>query len=226
MAEKAVLFDIQDTLVREVKDVSDYWFEAIRFVYGVSIENIKIADYEGCTVQEILIEILTKQGLSRSEIYERHEQFMEELPYAHYNVAGHDKVVLVEGAKGLLNHLKDDNSYLMGAASGQLEKILRNMFDRGHMNYDSYFEFGAYGNLSESITKILDSAIRTAHKDFGIDTHHITFISNTKRHVKAAHTLGIKSIGVITDPFSRKDLERIGVAHLVKNLKECERLLK
>lgn len=227
MAEEAVLFDVQNTLIREVKDVSDYWFEAIRFTYGLSIDNIKIADYEGHTVQETLIDILTKQGISKEEIYAKHEQFLEELPYAHYNVAGHDSVVWVDGAKALLNHLKDDNKIVVGAASGQLEKILKNMFDRdNHLNYDSYFKFGAYGNVSESITKIIEDAVAIAHKEYGLDKHHITFVSNTKRHVHAAHSLAIKSIGVITDPFSKKDLEGIGVAHLVKSLKDVERLLK
>lgn len=226
MADKAVLFDVQDTLIKESKDVSDYWFEAIRFVYGLSLDKIKIADYEGFTVQETLIDILEKNGLSRDEIYARHEQFIEELPYAHYNVAGHDKAVLVGGAKEILSHLKSNNSFMIGAASGQLERILKNMFHRVDMDYDSYFKFGAYGNVNESITKIIDVALATAEKDFGIDKHHITFVSNTGRHVKAAHALGIKAIGVITDDFSRRELEKVGITHAVKNLKEVERLLK
>ena len=225
MPEKAVLFDIENTLIKEKKDVSDYYFEAIRSVYGLSIENIKLADYEGLTMQEKLLMILEKQGLTKAEVYEKHEQFIEELPYAHYNVAGHDDVVLVDGARALLDSIKGNKSYVMGAASGELERILKNMFDRASLDYYEYFKFGAYGDVSESITKILDRAISTTREDYGVDKHHITFISNTKKHVHAAHTLGIKSVGVITDPFSKKDLESVGVAHVVKSLRDCQKFL-
>ncbi|MGD0728461.1 MAG: HAD hydrolase-like protein [Candidatus Micrarchaeaceae archaeon] len=226
MPEIAVLFDVENTLIKEKKNVSDYYFEAIRFVYGLSIDDINLADYEGLTVQETLIEILQKQGLKKEEILEKHEQFLEELPYAHYNVAGHDSAVLVDGAKTILNNLKDNNRYVIGAASGQLERILSNMFDRVNMKYDNYFKFGAYGNVSENMSKILDSAMAKAGKEYGIDKHGIYFVSNVKNHVHAAHALGIRAVGVITDPFSEKDLKNLGVIHIAKNLKDCERFIK
>lgn len=225
MAEKVVLFDIENTLIREWKDVSAYYFEAIRNSYGLSIDDIDLSTYEGMTVQETLIDILEKNGLTRDQIYEKHELFLNELPYAHYNVAGHDKVALVDGAKGLLDYLHR-HSYVLGSASGQLERILRNMFERAGLNYDSYFKFGTYGDASEHISKIIETSIDVAHKDFLVDKHHITFISNSRNHVTAAHALGINVIGVITDEHSKKELDKIGVVHVVKNLRDCEKFLK
>lgn len=225
MAEKVVLFDIENTLIRESKDVSQYFFEAIRNSYGLSIEDLDLSAYEGYTVQEALIDILSKNGLSMDDIYDKHVLFLQELPYAHYNVAGHDNVVLIEGAKELIGYLHRKN-YIMGAASGQLERILRNMFDRANMRYDSYFKFGVYGDANEHITKIIETAVDVARKDFKADRHSITFISNSKRHILAAHALGINAIGVITDEYSKKELEHVGVAHVVRSLKDCERLLK
>ncbi|MGI0100643.1 MAG: HAD family hydrolase [Candidatus Micrarchaeaceae archaeon] len=225
MAEKVVLFDLENTLIREWKDVSSYYFEAIRNSYGLSIDDIDLSKYEGMTVQETLIDILSKNGISRDDIYKKHELFLQELPYAHYNVAGHDSAVLVDGAKNLLRHLHS-RDYVMGVASGQLEKILRNMFDRAGMHYDSYFKFGTYGDASESFSKILEASIDVAHKEFLSDKHHIYFVSNTKGHVASAHSMGINAIGVITDQFSKKDLENIGMVHVAKSLKDCERILK
>ena len=225
MAEKVVLFDIENTLIREWKDVSAYYFEAIRNSYGLSIDNIDLAAYEGMTVQESLIDILEKNGLTRDQIYEKHELFLNELPYAHYNVAGHDKVVLLEGAKGLLYTLHK-KGYVLGSASGQLERILRNMFERAGLNYDSYFKFGTYGDASEHMSKIIETSIDVAHKDFLVDKHHITFISSSRTAVTAAHALGINVIGVITDEHSKRELANIGVGNIAKNLKDCEKFLK
>lgn len=225
MAEKVVLFDIENTLIREWKDVSAYYFEAIRNSYGLSIDYIDLSAYEGRTVQETLIDILEKNGLNRDQIYEKHELFLNELPYAHYNVAGHDKVVLVDGAKGLLDNLHR-KGYVLGSASGQLERILRNMFERAGLSYDSYFKFGTYGDASEHMSKIIEASIDVAHKDFLADRHHISFVSNSGEHVTAAHALGITAIGVINDAHSKKELEKIGVVNVVHSLKDCERLLK
>ncbi len=225
MAERVVLFDIENTLVRESKDVSTYYFEAIRNAYGLSIDDINLSLYEGLTVQETLIEILSKNGLSKDQIHEKHELFLQELPYAHYNVAGHDSAVLIDGAKGLLQSIHK-KGYVMGAATGQLERILRNQFERAGLNYDSYFKFGTYGDSNEHISKIIETSIDVAHKDFKSDKHHITFVSNVKGHISAAHALGINAIGVITDAYSRKELENVGVATVVKNLKDCEKFLK
>lgn len=225
MVEKVVLFDIENTLIRESKDVSQYYFEAIRSSYGLSIDNIDLSKYEGMTVQERLIDILSKNGLTMDEIYAKHELFLEELPYVHYNVAGHDKVVLIDGAKDLLNNLHR-KGYVLGAATGQLERILRNMFDRASFSYDSHFKFGTYGDASEKISKIIEASIDVAHKEYKADKHHISFISNTKRHIAVAHSLGINAIGVITDAYSKKDLENVGVAQVVKSLRDCNSLLK
>jgi phosphoglycolate phosphatase-like HAD superfamily hydrolase len=225
MPEKIVLFDVDNTLIHESKDVSAYFFEAIRNSYGLTIDDIDLSKYEGYTVQEALIDILSKNGLTRDQIYAKHELFLQELPYAHYNVAGHDFVVMVDGAKDLLEYLHK-KGYIVGVASGQLEKILRNMFERAHINYDSHFKFGTYGDESEHISKILETSIDIAHKKYGADKHHITFISNTKKHVETAHALGVHAIGVITDQYSKKSLEHVGVANVVKNLSDCKKFLK
>jgi phosphoglycolate phosphatase-like HAD superfamily hydrolase len=225
MAEKVVLFDIDNTLIREWKDVSAYFFEAIRNSYGLSIDDIDLSKYEGATVQEALLDILEKNGLTKEQIYEKRDLFLQELPYAHYNVAGHDKVALIDGAKDLLNYVHK-KGYVCGAATGQLERILRNMFERAALNYDSYFKFGTYGDADEHISKIIETSIDVAHKDFLADKENITFISSSKEHVVAAHNLGIKAIGVITDQHSREELERAATGSVAKNLKDCEKFLK
>ncbi len=224
MAEKAVLFDIENTLIKEAKDVSVYYFEAIRSSYGLSLEDISLAEYGGFTVQERMMDILKKQGLSDNEIYEKRDLFLEELPYAHYNVAGHDKAILLDGAKDLLNRL-NGNNYLIGAATGQLERILKNLFDRVGLNYDHYFKFGLYGNASEHMPKILESAIAKAVDEFGAKKEYITFITSSSRNASIANSLGITGIAVLGDNYSKRDIDNdAGIK--VKSLRDSERFIK
>ncbi len=225
MVEKAVLFDVQETMIRETKEVSQYYFEAIRNAYGLSIDDIRLADYDGYTVQETLDAILAKQGLKRNEIYEKQDLFLEELAYAHYNVAGHDRAVLVDGAQDVLNKLVKRNDVVIGVATGQLERILRNLFDRAGMSYGNYFKFGAYGNASESMPKIIDVALHRASEDYGVDRKHVSFVCGSGRFFTAAQSVGIKAIGVIADRDSRNGLSPGHADHIVKSLKECARFI-
>ncbi|HIH49917.1 MAG: HAD hydrolase-like protein [Candidatus Micrarchaeaceae archaeon] len=225
MVEKAVLFDVQETLIREAKEVSQYYSEAIRNAYGFSIDDIRLADYEGYTVQETLAAILAKQGLTRGEIYEKQELFLEELGYAHYNVAGHDRAVLVDGAQDILNRLNKKNDVVIGVATGQLERILRNLFDRAGLNYGNYFKFGAYGNVSESMPKIIDAAIHRASEDYGIDRRHVSFVCGSGRSFTAAQSVGVNAVGIIADRDLGAGLNPGGADHIVGSLKECGRFI-
>jgi len=224
MAEKVVLFDVENTLLRESKDVSQYYFEAIRNAYGLSLEDIDISPYEGFTIQETVRDILSKNGLTKDEIDEKMELFVNELPYAHYNVAGHDKVVVIDGAIDLLKHLHK-RGHVMGVASGQLERVLRNMFERGGIEYDSYFKFGTYGDAGEHISKIIEASVDVAEKEFKTDRKHIVFVSSSKRNITAAHAFGINTVGVITDAESKRELEGSGITAVVRNLRDCARFI-
>ncbi|MDE1870716.1 MAG: HAD hydrolase-like protein [Candidatus Micrarchaeota archaeon] len=221
MVGKVVLFDTENTLIREWKDVSQYYVEAIRNSYGLTVE-VELQKYEGFTVQETVYGILSKNGLSDDEIKAKLELFLQELPYAHYNVAGHDKAILVDGAKDLLSYLKG-RDYVIGSASGQMERILRNMFERAGLDYDSYFKLGAYGDSGMHISDVIGVAIGKAKDEFSADKDQLTFISNSKAHVDAARRLGINAIGVITGAHSREDF---GGEPVAKGLNDCRRFLK
>jgi phosphoglycolate phosphatase-like HAD superfamily hydrolase len=226
MGKKAVLFDIENLLVREAKDVSTYYFEAIRSSYGLSIDDIKLSDYQGMTVQEKLMQILTTKGnLSRDEILEKRDLFMEELPYAHYNVAGHDKAILFDGAKDTLKRF-NDKGYIVASASGQLERILNNLFHRADLNYTDIFKCGTYGSDGETMHEIINGAIGAVGKQFEIDKPDITFVGPTKEGVESAKAAGINAVGVMSDPYSRKELEGLTGSQIVKSVKDCEKFIK
>jgi phosphoglycolate phosphatase-like HAD superfamily hydrolase len=222
MVEKAVLFDVQNTLIKEKKDVSQYYFEAVRSSYGLSVDDIDLENYKEMTTQETVIDILEKQGLTRQKAHENMKLFLEELPYAHYNVAGHDHAVLANGAKEFLTYLHK-KGYILGVATGQLERILRNMFDRAGLNYDSYFKFGTYGDADEHITNIIEASIDVAHKEFLVDREHITFISCAGSYLTPAASLGINAIGIIENGKEKFSSPRVNI---VSNLRECEKFLK
>ncbi len=218
-----VLFEIENSLIREWKDVSAYFFEAIRNSYGLSIDEISLADYHGKTVQETVTEILgEKAGLSAEEIKAKMELFLNELPYAHYNVAGHDKAILNDGARQLIDALKRKN-FVMGAATGQLERIIRNMFDRALLRYDDYFAFGVYGDSGMHMQQILDKAMAVSRDR--ADSPTVSFVSSVNGHLLYAKKIGMNAVGVNVGEKSKPELSGAGI-YVAKGLRDCERFIR
>lgn len=224
MPERAVLFDV-NALLKEQKDVSTYMFEVIQNVFGHLIEDIKISDYDGMTSQEMVIAILKKNGISDSDITDKLANYVEEVPYSHYNVAGHDSVVIADGAKEALESLSKSGNVLVGIATGQMERIARNMFERAKIDMDSYFKFGAYGNISPEFSKILEEAISKA-ESMGVSRSGIYFVSSAPQPLGIAKSLGIKPIGIAFGKYSKAELEQAGASTTVKSVKDVPRLAR
>ena len=222
---KAILFDVYNTLVKESKDVGMYYTEAIRAVYGLNVENIKLADYEGMTTQETITEILSRNGLGGKEINEKMPQFLEELPYSHYNVAGHDSAVLMAGAQDVLKSFSTDDNYAVGIATGMLERIVRNMFERAGLNLDNLIKFGCYGNAGRDFSGILEHAVNQAMVA-GAQSGQILLVSSSASALRAAKSRSVWAVGVATGKYSASELQAAGADMVAKNLKEVQKAAK
>ncbi|MDE1869251.1 MAG: hypothetical protein KGH60_04800 [Candidatus Micrarchaeota archaeon] len=224
MPEVAVLFDV-NALLKEPKDVSQYMFEVIQNVFGHLIDNIDMSDYEGMTSQEMVIAILKKNGINDSDINGKLANYIEEVPYSHYNVAGHDAITVADGAKDALESLRKSTNVVVGMATGQMERITRNMFERAHMDMDSYFKIGAYGSISPEFSKILEDAVSKAESR-GVSRANIYFVSGAPQPIAIAKSLGVKPIGVAFGKYSKAELEQAGASPAVKNVKDVVKLAR
>ncbi|HUY70515.1 MAG TPA: HAD hydrolase-like protein [Candidatus Baltobacteraceae bacterium] len=225
MPKTLVLIDPDKTLVRETKNVSQYYMEGIRMVYGVYIDDINLDEFVGKTTQETVVELLKRNEIPDAEIQEKLHVFAEELPYEHYNVAGHDHATLGEGAKEAMEKLSKDNEIMLGAASGQLERILKNMFERAGVKMEDYIRFGAYGDAAFDMSGIITAAVEKAN-GFGIAKERMFFVGYSPQSITAAKSLGLRTIGIATDYFYTEQLTQAGAERVTKSARDIPKMVR
>jgi phosphoglycolate phosphatase len=219
--DKLVLFDLDKTLVADSKNISEYVAESIRNIYGMVV-TVDLKKYEGDTAQNIAEAVLKEAGMPDNEILPRLNRYMEDVFYTYYNVAGHDKLLLKEGAKELLMEL-DKRSVLMGIATGEGERIVKFKTDKAGIT--QFFKLGAYGNTAKDFPQIIRSAVDDAVGRHGFNGRGIFIVSSSPYALKGAKELGFYAIGIANGGYKEPDLEAAGADLVVKSVKDRGRIL-
>lgn len=215
--ESFALFDTNATMVRDVKDISDYVAESIRNIYGIIVE-VKLDNYKGMTSKEVADAVLRNYGLDNAEIKARLDRYLEDLPYSYYNVAWSDKVVLLDGAKQILDTVKRKEAKI-GIVTGEPERVTKMRLDK--VGLSEYFEFGAYAEAGYSAREIVGKALDKVTGEFGLETNRGFMVTSIPQFVTAAKELGLYSIGVVQGEKDRKQaLEEAGANELINTLKD------
>ncbi len=215
------LFEVRDLLTKDAIDISEYCAESIRNIYGLSID-FNIADYAGLTTQETAEAALTANGVSKEEAEEKLPRLMEDLFYTYYNVAGHGKQLVTDGAAELLKELKA-KGVAIGIATGEIEKVARFRLEKAGLS--EYFSFGAFGNEARDAKDIVRLALEKARAGLGSDGGAM-IVCNSPSFVVAAKDNGIKSAGVALGHFAKESLLGAGADVAVESLKDRDRILK
>ncbi len=215
------LFEVKDLLTKDSIDISEYCAESIRNIYGLSID-FNISDYAGLTAQETAEAALMANGVSREDAEEKLPRLMEDLFYTYYNVAGHEKQLVTEGAVELLKELKA-KGIAIGIATGEIEKVARFRLEKAGLG--EYFSFGAFGNEAKDAKGIVNMALGKAKTEFG-NVDSAVLVCNSPSFVVAAKDNGIKSAGVALGPFAKEALLGAGADVAVDSLKDRGRILK
>ena len=213
--DKLVLFDVNNTLTKDTKDISEYVAESIRNIYGTLVD-VDLAKYEGMTAQETAEAVLVENGMAQEEIEEKLVRYTQDLFYSYYNVAGHDRQLVLDGAKELLEGL-ERQGVLIGMATGEAEKVARFRLEK--TNLLQHFKFGAYGNEGKSAEEIVAKAVEKAKKEFSFSGRAV-LVSCYPNFVKAGRLAGLATVGVLSGRFAEQDLSGAGAEMVIKNLKE------
>ena len=222
MAGLLVLIDVNKVLVSDTRDVSEYVAEAIRSRYGLQPE-VNVDEYEGFTAQEMIADVLRKNGLKDDEINPRLEGCAEELGYSYYNVTGRESIEVMDGAGQLLDELGRRGA-LVGIATGEVEDQVKNRLHRAGL--DGRIGFGSYGNRETDMKAIMSSAARLA-AERGFDRGgKIVFLGSSPKAIGAAKELGFGAIGVASGRYSKEQLKEAGADTVVSGVKERGRILK
>jgi len=220
---KLALFDIDRTLILVSGAHLKSFSEGFKKVYGVDT-GIEIINYHGATTQQIIIEVLTKKGLSEQEIKSKIEECMEVMVDSFSRLAKNENIILLEGVQQLLEEL-DKNNILMGLVTGGLEGIARTMLKRAGI--DHYFKVGGFGSDDINRTNLVKLAIKRAEEGFNFKLNNNVFLfGDAPQDMMAGKEAGIKTIGVTTGIYPGKQLKDAGADFVIENLINKERILK
>lgn len=219
--EKLVLFDINETLIRDRNDVSEYVSESIRNIYGTFVE-VGLSSYPGMTSQEIAEAVLLEHGMPKDDIEQKLERYTDDLFYSYYNVAGHDTQILLDGAKELLEELRE-KGVLIGIATGENEKTARFRLEKTGLS--DYFAFGAFAKEGKHVQEILSKALEKAKNGFAFSGNAV-LVCSCPSFVSAAKSLGIMCVGFAVGKFSEEELRNAGADAVTRSLKDRGKVTK
>ncbi len=191
-----------NVLFAETKDIREYYREAIRSVYGVYLDEdaLQLDSFDG-PIGDVLKSIMKSQSIDWADIDAKIELFIDELSYAYYNVAGHDAIVMRDGAKQMLSDMLS-NGMIVGICTNTPKGIAKVMFDRANIPFDS-FKFSSFGGAKKSSADVLSTAQSLALQ-VGAEHGKIVLVSASQDMLLAGSNLNINTIGVY---FGKKKLE-------------------
>jgi hypothetical protein len=190
MSAEALIVDI-DAFFAETKDIRDYYTENIRSVYGPYISDIDLSKYDG-TVKEIVTQIFKDHEI-HEDVDAKIETFSDELPYAYYNVAGHDNIIVRPGVKDLISK-SEKGGFIVGVGTNCLSEIAKIKFDRAGIASDA-FKFYEYGSASRRSSDVINAALADVDAQ-GIERSYAVLASASQSMINAAASLGVRTIGI------------------------------
>jgi len=221
--DKLILFDIDKTLIKSSKGHSAAFSEAFKIVYGVDT-TIDIINHHGMTDQQIIIEVLKKNGLDEQIIKSKLVECMKIMIDSFNKIVDTDEIVILDGVQELLEELKKHN-VLMGLVTGNLEPIAKGKLKKAGLNH--YFKIGGFGSDDINRTNLVKLAIRRAEENFDFRFNNNVFLfGDAPQDMKAGKEANVRTVGVTTGIYSKEELENAGADFIIDNLKNKNKVLK
>lgn len=205
---RAILFDIDGTLLTTGGAGATAWSKAFEEVHGVPVDIERVTE-SGMTDSEVAAASL-RSILGREPTAEDIEQvrtvYLDNLPDA---VRQSERYRLAPGIVECLERLSAAG-YLLGLTTGNIEPAARIKLECGDLN--RFFEFGGFGSDSNVRSELTMKGVERGIEASGGQLTINDFISvgDTPRDVEAGHTIGIRVVGVATGHFPVEELSAAG----------------
>jgi phosphoglycolate phosphatase len=207
MTPRLILFDLDGTLVNTGGAGLRAFDRSMEeeFGPGMTLDTITPA---GMTDTAIFREIFS-HNRGRSPVKTEEERlFVRYLKYLEEEIAVSEGFRVLPGVREILEELADDNRFLVGLGTGNLETGARIKLERPALN--GYFSFGGFGSdssdrpelLRQGVKKGLEAAGRTGES--GV----VIVIGDTPRDVSAGKAIGARTLAVASGPYSRTELQK------------------
>jgi phosphoglycolate phosphatase len=205
---KAILFDIDGTLLTTGGAGAVAWSKAFVDVHNtpVDIEKVTESGMTDADVAAASLKSILEREPTQSEIDAVTELYLGYLPAA---VTASQKYTLTPGIIPLLERLQEEG-YLLGLTTGNIEPAARIKLDRGNLN--RFFDFGGFGSDSNIRSELTAKAVERGIESSGgkLALGDFIAIGDTPRDIEAGHAIGIRVIGVATGHFTLSSLKEAG----------------
>ncbi len=222
---KLALFDIDSTLILGSKSKDDIAFpEAFRKVYGIDAD-VYVINRHGMTDQQIIIDVLRKNGLDEKTIMHKLKDCMQALTESFLKNIGRDEIIVLDGVKDLLEEL-ENHEVLMGLVTGNLEPIAWSSLKK--VGLDRYFKLGGFGTDSINRTNLVRLAIKRAKENFGfnLSNNDVFLFGDAPQDMIAGKEAGARTIGITTGIYSEKQMKNSGADFVFSSMKRKEEILE
>ena len=148
---------------------------------------------------------------------------MDRMQVHYARIVPSEDIEILGGVFDLLTKL-DQNGFLLGLVTGNLEPIARAKLDKIRIGH--FFKFGGFGSDHASRTELVKIAARRVENHLDPDGDSSIFhIGDAPQDMKAARQAGVIPIGVTTGIFSARELKTAGAYRTVPDLKNAEAIL-
>lgn len=219
--DKLVLFDIDKTLIKSARGHHLSFSEGFKKVYGINTD-IDIIEHDGMTDQQIIIEVLKKNGVNEEEIKSKMAECMSVMVEYFNQVVKDEKIIILDGVPELLVEL-EKNNVLIGLLTGNLEPIARAKLTKIGLNH--YFKLGGFGSDDINRANLVKIAVGRAQDKFNFN-RDVFLVGDALKDMEAGKQAGVKNIGVATGKYSMEQLKAAGADFTVPNLENKEEILK
>jgi phosphoglycolate phosphatase-like HAD superfamily hydrolase len=215
---RAVLFDIDSTLIKSGGASDRSWQRAFAELEGVEVD-IRKTTGRGLPDPEVgrqAFHAVMGRDPTPAEIARLMERRLRYLPEEVERSEGYR---VLDGVEELLDHLID-GGFLLGLTTGNVEAAAHIKLSRAGLN--RFFSFGGYGSDSPDRTELTRIAVQRAATVAGtaIDPAGLRSVGDTPRDVEAGHGAGIRVVGVATGDFSTDQLTDAGADWAIATLRD------
>jgi phosphoglycolate phosphatase-like HAD superfamily hydrolase len=174
------------------------------FNIDANVDEIKTA---GMTDTKIVIELLSKRGLSEEEIKPKLKEVFEFMvDFVKENIGG-SGIIVNQGVKELLQEL-ESKGHILGLVTGNLEEIAE--LKLKEVSLWDFFQVGSFGEVSEFRGELIEDAINQTERKFNfkIDKRNVFYMGDSPLDIEASKKVGVNMIAMATGIYSKKELER------------------
>ena len=215
---RAILFDIDGTLISSGGAGGVAWRRAFEDLYGIPADIGKYTD-AGMTDPEVG-RLTFKNVIGREPTADEMAALIAKrtghLPQA---VAESKGYKVLDGVAETLERLTSAG-LLLGLTTGGVEAAAHIKLARGDLN--KYFPFGGYGSDSSDRAELTSKAIERAGVILGepVNPDRVLVVGDTPLDVDAAHAVGAVAIGVASGSFDEDQLRAAGADYVLPSLRE------